>query len=50
MERAGGPAMKAVLLAAGKGQRLGDKVLVIPKPLLPVGGDTMFCNMARAYD
>ena len=32
--------MKAVLLAAGRGQRLGSLTDTCPKPLLPIGSDT----------
>ena len=32
--------MKGVILAAGRGSRLGDATDVLPKPLMPVAGRT----------
>lgn len=44
--------MKAIVLAAGKGQRLGDITNDIPKPMLKVGGEVILehnLNWLRMY-
>ncbi|MDD4859939.1 MAG: nucleotidyltransferase family protein, partial [Dehalococcoidales bacterium] len=45
--------MKAVLLAAGRGERLGEVTQQIPKPLLPVRGKPVIVHnieLCRKYD
>lgn len=46
------PVRQAVILCGGKGERLGDIVRTVPKPMLPVGGrpvlDHIIANLAAA--
>ena len=40
--------MKAMLLAAGLGQRMGERSLDCPKPLLPIGDTTLIERHLKA--
>ncbi len=39
--------MKALVLCAGKGTRLGDLTRDVPKPMLPVGGEPLLAHTLR---
>lgn len=51
MDRGCGLTLQAVILAGGKGARLGDLTRVVPKPVLPIAGkpflEYLIWNMAR---
>ena len=40
--------MKAMLLAAGLGQRMGERSVACPKPLLPIGDSTLIERHLKA--
>ena len=39
--------MKAVIMAGGKGTRLSPDTLILPKPLLPIGGEPIIVHIVR---
>ncbi len=40
--------MKAAIIAAGTGERLKQGGVTIPKPMIPIGGETLIARMIRA--
>jgi glucose-1-phosphate cytidylyltransferase len=41
--------MKCVILAGGKGTRLGDETIKKPKPLVEIGGFPLICHIMNRY-
>jgi mannose-1-phosphate guanylyltransferase len=48
VERTGGRTIRAIILAAGRGERFGHLTELVPKPLLPVGGQTLLWRLVQA--
>ncbi len=41
--------MKTVILAGGKGSRLGQRTMAIPKPMLPIGNKPIIWHIMKIY-
>jgi glucose-1-phosphate cytidylyltransferase len=49
MTKVKGLRMKVVILAGGKGSRLGERTSLVPKPMLPIGNKPILWHIMKIY-